>query len=166
MSKYLVKLDQVTYPSAPKLLYEQELYESRVSRAVLSSICVRLTLFVTRYVCFRVNTSSLHLKLYAVCAPSCVACLQMSSLASAPATRDDVLELQRERFQCPSFAKESIEDSIKIFSMVSQSPVQFIYKILQNVDDTPHHALAPSLTFALCGYDPRDQKQLPHHERR
>jgi len=41
--------------------------------------------------------------------------------------------------------------SIKQFSMVSQSPAQFIYEMVQNVDDTLHHALAPYLTFELCG---------------
>ena len=55
-----------------------------------------------------------------------------------------------------------MEASIKHFTMMSHRLVQFIYEMVQNVDDIPQHALAPSLTFALCGYDLRDQKQLSH----
>lgn len=43
---------------------------------------------------------------------------------------------------------------------MSQSPVQFMYELMQNLDDAPHRATTPSATFALCCYDPHQSEPL------
>ena len=73
-----------------------------------------------------------------------------------PASQADVLRLCDERVGLPEFAKRLTANSVEQFSGMSQDPRQFIFEMVQNVDDTPHRAdVIPSITFAIAKYDSR-----------
>lgn len=78
-----------------------------------------------------------------------------------PAQQKDVADQRDERITLPGFAKSALKSSVEQFSSMSQDPRQFIYEMVQNVDDTPHSGDAtPLLTFALVSFDPTSGEQL------
>ena len=79
----------------------------------------------------------------------------------APATQQDVTARQKSLTLEP-FVRKMLENSAEQVSAMSQSSKQFIYELVQNVDDTPHRATLNTLTFALCMYDPQNGDPLTH----
>jgi hypothetical protein len=82
-----------------------------------------------------------------------------------PAMQVDMHTIQQERLKLPDFVRKSLAFSVEHFAKISQDERQFLYELIQNIDDSPHTFMEteseiPSMSCALCLYDPGTGEQL------
>ena len=84
----------------------------------------------------------------------------------SPATQKDVQKIKHEKLSSAEDMRKLAGNVIQATMIeISQDPRQFFFELIQNIDDTPHEFAKaqgeiPTITFALCCYDPKENRQL------